>query len=402
MDTITLKHIQEARLRLQGVLTPTTVIPSRFFSRETGHEVFIKPENLQVTGAFKIRGAYNKISLLSPEQKSQGLIASSAGNHAQGVAFAALQHKVKATIVMPKTTPLIKVEATRKHGARVILEGDYYDAAYEKARQIQKDENLVFIHPFDDPDIIAGQGTIGLEIVEECPGVRTILVPVGGGGLVSGVAIAAKSLDSSIRVIGVEPEGAPTLKTSLTAGKVTSLNSLSTIADGVAVKRAGDLTFPLVREWVDDIITVPDSELMESFLMLIERHKLVAENAAVLSLAALRHLKPAPGPVVSLLSGGNIDVVTIASMIDQGLVTRGRLFCFNVDMPDKPGEMLKVAAILAEQNANIIKLDHNQFTALDRLKNVRLQVTIETNGHQHIRKIWDALLAGGFLIEKVY
>ncbi len=400
--SVTIKDIRAARERLQGVIVPTPVIPSRFFTRETGHEVYIKPENLQITGAFKIRGAYNKISLLSEQEKKKGLIASSAGNHAQGVAFAALQNKVNATIVMPKTTPLIKVEATRKHGARVILAGDFYDEAYARALEIQKEEDLVFIHPFNDPDIIAGQGTIGLEILEECPAVGTILVPVGGGGLISGVAIAAKSLNPDIRIIGVEPEGAPTLKRALEAGKVVDLDGVSTIADGVAVKRAGDLTFSLIREWVDEIVTIPDSELMESFLMLIERHKLVAENAAVLSLAALRHIGETKGPVVSLVSGGNIDVVTIATMIDQGLVIRGRLFCFNVDLPDKPGELLKVAGILADENANIIKLDHNQFTAIDRLKHVRLEVTIETNGHQHIKKIWDALKNAGFIIEKVY
>ncbi len=396
------EQIQQAGTRLKDVIIATPVLYSPFFSKDTGQEVYIKPENLQITGAFKIRGAYNKIALLSESEKKKGLIASSAGNHAQGVAYAALKNNVSATIVMPKTTPLIKVEATRKYGARVILAGDIYDEAYAYALELQQQEGSVFIHPFDDEDIIAGQGTIGLEIMEECKDADTILVPVGGGGLIAGIAIAAKSIRPDIKVIGVEPQGAPTLKKALEAGHIVDLDVVATIADGVAVRRAGSVTFPLIRQWVDDIITVPDTELMESFLMLLERHKLVAENAAVLSLAGLRHLREKGRKVVSVVSGGNIDVVTIATMIDQGLVTRGRLFCFSVDLPDKPGELLKIATILSDENANIIKLDHNQFTAIDRLKQVRLEVTIETNGHEHISRISRALEAGGFVIEKVY
>lgn len=396
------RDIEQAAERLKGVINPTPLIHSDPFSEEYNHDVYIKPENLQITGAFKIRGAYNMIASLEPSSRKNGLIASSAGNHAQGVALAAKLLSAKATIVMPKTTPLIKTEGTRKLGAKVILAGDIYDEAYAEARRLEKEEGLRFIHPFDDEAVIAGQGTIALEILKELPDCQCILVPIGGGGLVSGIAVAAKAMNPSIKVIGVEPEGAQTLKHCIEQGCICELPRVQTIADGVAVRRAGNLTYEIIKRYVDDIITVSDYELMEFFLMLLEKHKLVAENAGILSLAALKKLGGNPLKVVSVVSGGNIDVLTISAMIDQGLVNRGRIFCFSVELPDKPGQLLEVARILAERNANVVKLDHNQFKSIDRLHRVHLEVTIEANGHEHIREITEALTAGGYRIEKVY
>lgn len=400
--SLSCEHIEEARRALEGVTRKTELIPSPIFSRESGSDVYLKPENLQLTGAFKIRGAYYKISRLPPEEKQRGLIASSAGNHAQGVALAAHMQGVDATIVMPKTTPLIKVEATRGFGARVILEGDCYDDAYAAARSLEREEGRVFVHPFDDLDVMAGQGTIGLEILEDMEDLYAVLVPIGGGGLISGVATAIKSRRPDVKVIGVEPEGACAMRQSLRKGSVQTLDRVDTIADGVAVRTPGALTFEVIRERVDDILTVSDPELMEAFLLVLERHKLIAENSGVLSLAALKQLPGDGRKVVPIISGGNIDVVTISSMIDRGLVKRGRIFCFTVDLPDEPGQLLKVSGILADENANIIKLDHNQFKTLDRLKQVQLEVTVETNGHDHVRRITAALEAGGYSVERIY
>lgn len=399
---INFKDIEEASLRLKDIIRATPLIQSEFFSEEYGNDIYIKPENLQKTGAFKIRGAYNKIFTLSEEVKKRGLIASSAGNHAQGVAYAARKLLAKATIVMPRTTPLIKVEATKKLGARVILEGDIYDEAYEKAMELSKEEGLEFIHPFDDYDVMAGQGTIGIEILKELPDADAILVPIGGGGLIAGIAIAAKNINPNVKIIGVEPEGAATLRWSLEKGCVTNLEEVQTIADGVAVRRAGDLTFNIIKDYVDKIITVSDFDIMESFLMLLERHKIIAENAGVLSLAALKKYKEKNKKVVSLVSGGNIDVLTISGLIDQGLINRGRVFCFSVELPDKPGQLLEVAGILSGCNANVVKLDHNQFKSLDRLHRVLLEVTIETNGKEHIKEITEELNKKGYQIEQIY
>ncbi|QEN07867.1 threonine ammonia-lyase [Oceanispirochaeta crateris] len=397
-----IETIKQAAEILKGVTKRTDLIQSPVFSNESGNDIYLKPENLQLTGAFKIRGAYFKISRLSSDEKKMGLIASSAGNHAQGVALAAQMQDVKATIVMPKTTPLIKVEATKNYGAEVILKGDCYDDAYQEARRLEKDQNLVFIHPFDDPDVMAGQGTIGLEILEELKDVHSILVPIGGGGLIAGIATAVKAINPNVKVIGVEPDGARAMTDSLFRNKIQTLEKVNTIADGVAVKTPGTHTFSVIKDLVDEIITVTDSELMESFLLLLERHKLIAENSGVLSLAALNKLKIRGEKIVSVISGGNIDVVTISSMIDRGLVKRGRIFCFSAEMPDEPGQLLKISTILSEENANIIKLDHNQFKTLDRFKQVQLEVTVETNGHEHVRKIIKALEEGGYSIERVY
>lgn len=397
-----IEQIKMAREKLRGVCRETALMHSAFFSKEYGLDVYLKPENLQETGAFKLRGAYFKIAQLSEEERSRGLIASSAGNHAQGVAFAAKSLGVSATIVMPRNTPLIKIEATRKLGAEVILHGDIYDEANSEARRIEAERGSVFIHPFDDKDIIAGQGTIGLEILEELPDVEAILVPVGGGGLIAGVASAVKAIKPEVMIIGVEPEGARTMSWSIQSNEIRSLDRVDTIADGVAVRTPGSITFDICRNLVDEWIAVPDDKLMQAFLLLVERHKLVAENSGVLPLAALDMLNIRGKKVVPIISGGNIDVVTIASMIDRGLVSRGRIFCFAADLPDEPGQLLKISTILAKQQANIIKLEHNQFKALNRLRDVQLEVTVETNGHEHIKHITHALQRAGFMVSRVY
>ena len=392
----------EARERLKDVIEETNLLYSAIFSSESGNNVYIKSENLQKTGAFKIRGAYNKISKLSLKDRQKGLISSSAGNHAQGVAYAAQQLGVKATLVMPKTTPLIKVEATRSYGAQIVLSGDCYDEAYAEALRLQKEHQYLFVHPFNDLDVIEGQGTIGLEILEDLENVDCILVPIGGGGLIAGIAAAVKSLRPDIKIIGVEPEGAMAMKLSMDNNKLTYLNTVDTIADGVAVKKPGDLAFSIIKDYVDEIVTVSDFDIMEAFLLLLEKHKLIGENAGVLSLAGLKKVQERDKNIVCVVSGGNIDVLTISSLINRGLVSRGRIFCFSVDLPDKPGELLRISEILSKSNANVIKLNHNQFKSLDRLMDVQLEVTVETNGHKHIEQIIYEMNQVGYEIKKVY
>lgn len=396
-----LYDFMEARERLGTVIVKTKLIHSSVFSKETGNEVYIKPENLQRTGSFKIRGAYNKISKLTDIEKEKGVIASSAGNHAQGVALAAQKLGIKAVIVMPKHTPLIKVEATKQYGAEVILYGDVYDEAFKKAKELQEKEGYVFIHPFDDKDVIEGQGTIALEVLEELPDADIIVVPLGGGGLVSGIAAAAKLKNPQIKIIGVEPEGAASAIASLKKGEITELKEASTIADGAAVKKIGNIDFDYIKKYVDEIITVSDYELMEAFLLLVEKHKIVAENAGILSVAGLKKLNVKNKKIISILSGGNIDVLTISSMINKGLVVRGRIFKFSVDLPDKPGQLVAVSQILSNQNANVVRLEHNQFKNLDRFHEVELQVTAETNGEEHIRKIIEEFKKEGYVIKRL-
>ncbi len=396
------KDIREASRNLDGVINKTELIYSDFFSSECRNKVYLKPENLQFTGSFKIRGAYNKIMRLPETLRERGIVASSAGNHAQGVAYSAKLMGISSKIVMPVITPLIKVEATKAHGSEVIIHGNIYDDAYEKAMEISEKEGREFIHPFNDYDVMCGQGTIGLEIMEELQDVDEILVPIGGGGLISGVAMAVKSMNSNIRVIGVEPEGAMTMKNSINHDKVCDLSSIRTSAEGVAVKRPGDLSFQIAKCFVDGIVTVSEQEIMEAFLMLIDKHKLISETAGVLTLAALKKLTVSNKKIVSIISGGNIDVVTISSMINKGLISRGRIFCFSVDLPDVPGQLLHISKILADQKANVIKLDHNQFKAMDRYENVQLEVTVETNGHEHINEIISALSLNGFMVHRVY
>ena len=396
-----LYDFMEARERLGTVIEKTKLIHSNIFSDESGNDVYIKPENLQRTGAFKIRGAYNKIAKLTEEEKKRGVIAASAGNHAQGVALAAQKLGIKAVIVMPKHTPLIKVEATRRYGAEVILTGEVYDEAYEYAKKLQEKEGYTFVHPFNDEDVIEGQGTIALEVLEELPDADVILVPVGGGGLISGIACAAKLKNPLIKIIGVEPEGAASALEARRSHHVVELDEANTIADGTAVKKIGEITFDYIEKYVDDIVTVSDYELMAAFLVLVEKHKIVAENSGILSVAGLKKLNVKGKKIISIISGGNIDVLTISSMINKGLVARGRIFTFAVDLPDKPGQLVAVSQILSEQNANVIRLEHNQFKNLDRFHEVELQVTVETNGEEHINKITKEFEKKGYIIRRL-
>ena len=396
-----LEDFNAAKKRVDEVIDETRLIHSEAFSIECGNDVYIKPENLQKTGAFKIRGAYNKIIKLDDDAKMKGLIASSAGNHAQGVAYAAKKLGVKATICMPAHTPLIKVEATKAHGAKVVLHGEVYDEAYAKAVELQKKEGYTFIHPFDDEDIIEGQGTIALEILEELPDTDVILVPIGGGGLIAGIACAAKQINPNVKIYGVEPEGAASALAAIHEDQVVTLAEANTIADGTAVKTIGSKTFEYIKKYVDGIITVNDYELMDAFLLLVEKHKLVAEGSGILSLAGLKKLYEKNKKVVSLVSGGNIDVLTISSMINKGLISRGRIFTFSVQLPDKPGQLELVSKVLNQCNANVIAVDHNQFKNFARFSEVELRVTVETNGNSHIQTIIDEFAKLGYNIIKI-
>ena len=391
-----LQDFTTAREHLQKVLLPTHLIYSPIFSEESGNQIYIKPENLQKTGAFKIRGAYNKINKLTEEEKKRGVIASSAGNHAQGVAYAARELGIKAVIVMPKTTPLIKVQSTKKYGAEVVLYGDVYDDAYQKAKELEAQEGYVFVHPFDDIDVLEGQGTIALEILEEMPDAEVIVVPIGGGGLISGIAAAAKMIKPDIKIIGVEPSGAASATEALKKNKVITLPEANTIADGTAVKRIGDLTFNCIKQYVDEVVTVDDYELTEAFLLLAEKHKLIAENSGILPLAALKKLTERGKKVVPVVSGGNIDVLMISSMIGKGLISRDRIFNFAVSIPDRPGELAKITHIIADVGANIVKLAHNQFKNLSRFRDKEVLITVETNGTDHVQALVEAFAAKGY------
>ena len=393
---LTLKEFKEARGVLSGVIRNTSLVYSPAFSKATGNQIYIKPENMQVTGAYKIRGAYYKISTLSDEEKARGLVTASAGNHAQGVAYAAQAAGVSATIVMPTTTPLVKVNNTKDYGAKVVLHGETFDDAAELAAKLSEEEGLTYVHPFNDPAIATGQGTISYEIFQDLPDVDVSLVPIGGGGLATGVSTLAKLLNPNVTVIGVEPSGAASMKASLDAGHVVTLDRVETIADGVAVKTPGDQIFPYIQKNIDDIITIPDDELVDAFLDMMEKHKMIVENAGLLPIAALSHLKCRGKNVVPVLSGGNMDVITVASLVQHGLINRGRVFTFSVQLPDRPGELLRVAQLVAEANGNIIKLEHNQFVNINRQSGVELRVTLEAFGHTHKRAILDALCGAGY------
>ena len=393
---LTLKEFKEARGVLSGVIRNTSLVYSPAFSKATGNQIYIKPENMQVTGAYKIRGAYYKISTLSDEEKARGLVTASAGNHAQGVAYAAQAAGVSATIVMPTTTPLVKVNNTKDYGAKVVHHGETFDDAAERAAKLSEEEGLTYVHPFNDPAIATGQGTISYEIFQDLPDVDVILVPIGGGGLATGVSTLAKLLNPNVTVIGVEPSGAASMKASLDAGHVVTLDRVETIADGVAVKTPGDQIFPYIQKNIDDIITIPDDELVDAFLDMMEKHKMIVENAGLLPIAALSHLKCRGKNVVPVLSGGNMDVITVASLVQHGLINRGRVFTFSVQLPDRPGELLRVAQLVAEANGNIIKLEHNQFVNINRQSGVELRVTLEAFGHTHKRAILDALCGAGY------
>ena len=393
---LTLDRFKEARNVLRGVIADTALVHSKYFSDLCGNEVYLKPENLQVTGAYKIRGAYYKTSKLTEEQKAGGLITASAGNHAQGVAYAAKVAGVKATVVMPTTTPLMKVNRTKQYGAEVILHGAVFDDAAEHATKLAEEQHLTYVPPFNDLDIACGQGTIAYEIFQSLPDVDIILVPIGGGGLAAGVSTLAKLLNPNVKVIGVEPTGAASMKASVEAGHIVTLPSAVTIADGVAVRTPGDLVFPYVQKNIDEFLTIEDDELVDAFLDIMENHKMIVENAGLLSVAALKHLDCKGKNVVSILSGGNMDVITMASLVQYGLINRGRVFTFSVMLPDRPGELLHVAEIVAKQKGNIIKLDHNQFVSINRLSKVELRVTLEAFGHDHKAAILKAMQDEGY------
>ena len=398
---MTLEDFKAARRVLDGVLHPTDLMYSPFFSKATGNSVYIKPENMQVTGAYKIRGAYFKCSTLTQEEKERGLITASAGNHAQGVAYAAQAAGIPATVVMPTTTPLVKVNNTKDYGARVILQGETFDDAAALAAELSEKEGLTYVHPFDDLTVATGQGTIAYEIFKDLPDVDVILVPIGGGGLASGVATLAKLLNPHVKVIGVEPAGAASMKASLEAGHVVTLPRVETIADGVAVKTPGEKVFPYIQQNVDEILTIEDDELVDAFLDVMERHKMVVENAGLLPMAALHHLDCKGCSVVPVLSGGNMDVITISSLVQHGLINRSRIFTFSVQLPDRPGELLRVAELVARESGNIIKLDHNQFVNINRQSGVELKVTLEAFGKAHKEEILSSLRGAGYDVKEV-
>ncbi|HJB27491.1 MAG TPA: threonine ammonia-lyase [Candidatus Blautia faecavium] len=392
---LTLESFEEASEIVKKVTQETKLIKSSYFSDLTGNKIFFKPENMQRTGAYKVRGAYYKISTLTPEEREKGLITASAGNHAQGVAYAANKFGVKAVIVMPTTTPLIKVERTKSYGAEVILKGDVYDEACEYALSLAQEEGYTFIHPFDDPAVATGQGTIAMEIIQELPLVDYILVPVGGGGLATGVATLAKLLNPHIKVIGVEPAGAACLRASLQKGEVVTLPQVNTIADGTAVQTPGEKIFPYLQENLDRVMTVEDNELIVAFLDMVENHKMIVENSGLLTVAALRHLDFKNKKVVAILSGGNMDVITMSSVVQHGLIQRDRIFTVSVLIPDKPGELVRVATIIAKEQGNVIKLDHNQFVSTNRNAAVELKITMEAFGTEHKNTIVRALEEAG-------
>lgn len=393
---LTLEKFEEASEVVKQVVQETKLIYSDYFSHMTGNKVYFKPENMQRTGAYKLRGAYYKISTLSPEEREKGLITASAGNHAQGVAYAAKAFGVKAVIVMPTTTPLIKVERTKSYGAEVVLYGDVYDEACEHAYKLAEENGYTFIHPFDDPAVATGQGTIAMEIFKELPLVDYILVPVGGGGLAAGVSTLAKLLNPNIKVIGVEPAGANCLEVSLEKGEVTTLPSVNTIADGTAVKTPGEKIFPYLHDNLDGIITVEDDELIVCFLDMVENHKMIVENSGLLTVAALQHLNVKKKKIVSVLSGGNMDVITMASVVQLGLIQRDRIFTISTLLPDRPGELTRISQLIADQQGNIIKLDHNQFYSTNRNAAVELRITMEAFGSEHKQQIIDVLEKAGY------
>ena len=393
---LTLEKFEKASEVVKRVTQETKLVYSEYFSSQSGNRVYFKPENMQLTGAYKLRGAYYKISTLSEEERSRGLITASAGNHAQGVAYAAKAYGCKAVIVMPTTTPLMKVNRTKSYGAEVVLWGDVYDEACAKAYELAEENGYTFIHPFDDPTVATGQGTIMMEIFKELPLVDYVLVPIGGGGLATGVSTLAKLLNPKIHVIGVEPAGANCMQESLKAGKVVTLKGVNTIADGTAVKTPGSVIFPYIQQNIDEIITVKDEELVTSFLDMVENHKMVVENSGLLTVAALKHLDVKGKKVVSILSGGNMDVITMSSVVQHGLILRDRIFTVSVLLPDRPGELSRVAHVIAEVNGNVNKLEHNQFVSINRSAAVELRITLEAFGTEHKEQILAALEKEGY------
>ena len=400
-EELTLKKFEEAYEIIKKVVLPTNLVESEYFSKQTGNKVYFKPENMQLTGAYKIRGAYYKISTLSDEMRQKGLITASAGNHAQGVAYAAKAYGVKATIVMPASTPLITVNRTKSYGADVILYGDVYDEACAYALELAEDKGYTFIHPFDDLDVATGQGSVAMEIIKELPFVDYILVPIGGGGLATGVSTLAKMMNPNIKVIGVEPAGANCMQVSLKNKKVTTLPSVDTIADGTAVKTPGTKIFPYIQKNIDSIITVEDNELIVAFLDMLENHKMLVENSGLLTVAALKHLNVKGKKIVSILSGGNMDMITFSSIVQHGLIARDRIFTVSTLLPDKPGALMNISKVIADLNGNIIKLEHNQFVSINRSSAVELIITMEAFGSEHKQLIINTLSEKGYKPKEV-
>jgi len=398
---MTLDKFEVATEIVKKVALRTKLMYSDYLTEQTGNKIYLKPENMQFTGAYKVRGAFYKISTLTKEERKRGLITASAGNHAQGVAFAAKHYGVKAIIVMPTTTPLIKVNRTKSYGAEVILYGNVYDDACKYAMELAEAEGYTFIHPFDDEVVATGQGTIAMEIFKDLPTVDIILVPIGGGGLAAGVSTLAKQLNPNIKVIGVEPAGANCMQESIKQDRIVTLDKAQTIADGTAVKTPGEHIFPYIKENVDEIITVEDEELIVSFLDILENHKMVVENSGLLTVAALNHLNCEGKKIVSVLSGGNMDIITVSSVVQHGLIERERIFTFTVRLPDKPGELLNVAKVLADLQGNVIKLEHNQFVSINRNEAVELTITLEAFGHEHKCRIIKGLMDAGYEINLV-
>lgn len=393
---LTLEKFEQASELVKKVTNPTKLVYSDYLSKQTGGKVYLKPENMQYTGAYKLRGAYYKISTLTQEERDKGLITASAGNHAQGVAYAAKAFGCNATIVMPTVTPLIKVNRTKSYGAEVILYGDVYDDACAKAYELAKEHGYTFVHPFDDLDVVTGQGTISMEIVKELPTVDYILAPIGGGGLIAGVSTLAKLLNPNIKIIGVEPSEAASMQAALKAGEVVTLPSANTIADGTAVKTVGSKIFPYVQKNVDKVITIEDDELIGAFLDMVENHKMVVENSGLLTVAALKQLDLKGKKVVAILSGGNMDVITMSSIVQHGLIQRDRIFSVSILLPDKPGELVRVAQTVADAQGNVIKLEHNQFVSTNRNAAVELRITMESFGTEHKAQLLKALEDNGF------
>ena len=388
---LTLEKFEQASEIVKDVTLPTKLVYSEYLSQQSGGRIYLKPENMQKTGAYKVRGAYYKISTMSEEERAKGLVTASAGNHAQGVAFAAQKFGCKATIVMPTVTPLIKVNRTKNYGAEVVLHGDVYDDSCAYALKIAEETGATFVHPFDDLDIATGQGTIAMEIVQELPTVDYILAPIGGGGLVTGISTLAKMLNPKIQVIGVEPAAAASMTAAFQAGEPVALDSADTIADGTAVKKVGEKIFPYAKENIDRILTVQDDELIGAFLDMVENHKMIVDNSGLLTVAALKQLDLKGKKAVAVLSGGNMDIITMSSVVQHGLIQRDRIFSVSVLLPDKPGELVRTAKTVADAQGNVIKLEHNQFVSTNRNAAVELRLTIEAFGTEHKHEIMQAL-----------
>ncbi|CCO08838.1 threonine ammonia-lyase [Desulforamulus hydrothermalis] len=402
MSKISLEDIKAARQCLKGVIHRTDLVPNTTLSEISGSDVYLKLENLQKTGSFKIRGAFNKMCHLSETEKRAGVIASSAGNHAQGVALAASTYGIKSTIVMPTSAPLAKITATRNYGAEVVLHGNVYDDAYAKAMEIQRETGATFVHPFNDPYVIAGQGAIGLEILDDLPDADAIIVPIGGGGIIAGIALAAKAVNPSIKVIGVEPCNAASMRESIKSRQVVTLANAATIADGIAVKTPGQLTYDIVKEFVDDFVVVDEGEIANAILVLLERCKLIAEGAGATPVAALLNGKVnLPGQkVVAVISGGNIDVNMLSRIVDKGLAKAGRKTELTTIIPDKPGQLQRLLKTVSDLSANVVEVHHNRIRSEVELGQARVDLVLETQDMDHLHNIISELVRKGYRISR--